>query len=395
MDESLYIPLFSLLSMDVIIVHPKVPIYGGAEVVITKLVNGLKKKGVNAKLLTSAIPQGMERDLRPESLVLVKKRNNPFPVVWSIDPTELYAIHRWLKTHKHEFDVVNLHNYPIQFAVIGIKKPIVWTCNEPVLHLFYESGEIKKNKFVMQSLMIAEKFVVRAFVDAAVVADEYNYERFVKIYGFRPVIVPYGIDYDFFSGGDKKFAMDKFGIKEEDFTILQVGMFCPFKNQKKSVEIVKNLVNSIPNLKLYLVGHMDNTYYPEVEKMAENFGLMKKIVFINHITRDELRSLYKACNVLVHPVKPQGGWLAPFEALCAETPVVVSQEFTAKDIIKQEGIGVVTEEYEKTIFDIHRHPEKYRNMAKKGAEFVRKNLNWDNYCERMIEVYLQAMEVKK
>jgi len=381
--------------MRVIIVHPAVPIYGGAEIVITKLLYWLNKKGIDTKLLMTSVPPDMKKDIAEDHLVIPVKQRKPFPPVWSIDLTEIVALNRWLIKNKDRYDVINLHNYPVQFSATGVRKPVVWTCNEPVLHLFYANPEIKKNKFVMRTLMHLEKFVVRAFVDEAVVADEYNFKRFQDIYGFTPCIVPYGIDYDFFSAGRPEHAIDKFKLNPDDFILLHVGMFSPLKNQKRSVEVVKNLVNKIPNIRLILVGHRDDKYYPTVKNLVSKLGLEDKITFLPHTNREDVRSLYKLCKILIHPVRPQGGWLAPFEAMCAGKLVMVSPEFTAADIIRKENIGIVTEKFEEKILEVYENSSKFLDMQMRASEYVRKNLNWERYSEHMIEIYKKAMEAEK
>jgi hypothetical protein len=50
-----------------------------------------------------------------------------------------------------------------------------------------------------KTILAFDKFVVRHYIKNVVAADEFNAERFKRIYGFKPEIINYGIDYDFFS----------------------------------------------------------------------------------------------------------------------------------------------------------------------------------------------------
>ncbi|MEM3341962.1 MAG: glycosyltransferase family 4 protein [Thermoplasmata archaeon] len=368
------------------------PLYGGAEIVITKLIKGLSSKGIDAKLLTCHIPPGMEKDLRREDIILLKKEDNPLPLVWSIDLTEFTALNKWMRYHSDQYDVVNLHNHPVQFSIAAIRKPAVWTCNEPMLSVVYESPEIKKTEWVVAGLIKAEKTVVRRYIKNAVVADRFNYERFLRIYGFEPDIVPYGIDYSFFAAGRKEEAYKKFNLNPDDFHILHVGMFTPLKNQKRSVECLKNLADKIMNIKLVLVGFTDDSYFPELMDWVKRYSIEDRVIVIPHTSREDIRNLYKASSVLLHPVKPQGGWLAPFEAMCAGLPVVVSKEFTAATIVSEEGIGVVTDSYEDAVLNIFNNYREYWDMVDKAQRYVKEKLSWERYCERMIEIYKKTIQ---
>ena len=113
-----------------------------------------------------------------------------------------------------------------------------------------------------------------------------------------------------------------------------------------------------------------------------------------HLKREQIRTLYQTCNVLLHPIKSQGGWLSPFEALCAKLPIIVSPAMTASDIIERENLGIVTNDYASAVLDIYRNPERHNEMASRRAEWVRENLSWNSFSEKMVEVFYKAVEEK-
>jgi glycosyltransferase involved in cell wall biosynthesis len=86
--------------------------------------------------------------------------------------------------------------------------------------------------------------------------------------------------------------------------------------------------------------------------------------------------------------------LAPFEALCAKKPVIVSSELTAANIIKKERVGIVTKDYAKAILDIYNNPDKYHESGKRGEKYVRENLSWDRFCKGMVDVFYKATNNK-
>jgi len=118
------------------------------------------------------------------------------------------------------------------------------------------------------------------------------------------------------------------------------------------------------------------------------------VVFTNQINREEVRDLYHACDVLLHPIKPQGGWLSPFEALCAQKLIIVSPEMSASDIIEKEKIGIVTDNYTEAIIKIYKNVDEYANMRERGREWVKNNLNWDTFCQKNLNIFQKASKPK-
>ena len=365
--------------MRVLIVNPSFSVYGGAELLIVRLANYLTERGVENAILTTYILPEVKADLKSTEVNVVKR----FP---ANRIGEIIALRRGIAGMQKDFDVINVHNFPSEIAVFGCKKPVVWMCNEPELHLSLELPFSLKFKAFLRVIRPFEEFVVRNYVKRAIVADGFNAKRFKAIYGIEPEIIHYGIDCGFFSGGDAGRAREEFGLKDK-FVILHIGMLTPMKNQIDSLRTLKAVRSGIPNALLALAGSGGGEYKRALDDYVRENGLGDNVLFTGHIDRQRLRDLIHASDVVLHPIKEQGGWLSPFEALCAGKPVVVSNEMTASEIIKREYIGVVTNDYAGAITDIRENPARYKEMAARGAEFVRINLSWETFCGRMAELF--------
>lgn len=367
--------------MRVLIVYPKIYIYGGAELLIVKLCNYLTGKGIKNTLLTSSIIPDVERDLKGTNVIVRKGSTDTMNIL-----ENAFFLWKNVRDYLDNFDLINVHNFPAEISAFLSPKPVVWMCNEPELYLAKTNTTSFKNKLFLGGLMPFEKFVVKRYIDSVVVADEFNAERFKRIYGISPHIINYGINHEFFSQGDAKEAKHKMGL-DDKFVILQVGMITPLKNQLASLKTVKELKSRIPDLILILAGYWEEEYKIELEKYIDKNNLEDIAVFTGHIERKDLRELYYACDVLIHPIKSQGGWLAPFEVLCAQKPIVVSSEMTASSIIRREEIGVITKDFVGAILDTYKNPDKYHEIAARGGKWVRKNLSWDNFCVQMLNLF--------
>ncbi|MBW2044759.1 MAG: glycosyltransferase family 4 protein [Deltaproteobacteria bacterium] len=350
-----------------------------------KLANYLTKKGIRNAFLTTDILPELKKDLAGTDIILVKKTT-----INSFKLGEGFMLRRGVGMLIKDFDIINVHNYPAELAIFACFKPAVWMCNEPPpISIGLDSRTPLIKKIIIKMILSLDRFVVRRYVKNAVVADELSAQRFESIYGLKPDIINYGIDYEFFSNlnEDKTF---KKSDTSGSFTVLQVGMLTPLKNQIESIRTIEKLTGDIPNIKLILAGWGKNAYSDMVEEYIKEKKLGDRVLITGHLSRESIRDLYHACCLLLHPIEPQGGWLSPFEALCARKPIVVSPGMTASGIIKREKIGVVTKDYAGAILDIYNNPDTYRQVAMRGQEWVRDNLNWDRFCEKMLNLFFRV-----
>ncbi len=360
-------------------------VYGGAELLIVKLANYLSRTGIENKLLVTFLSPEIEKKFeRTEIITLNKDLGSGIKDI----VTEILILHKHIKELSDSFDIINVHNFPSEVSVFGIRRPIVWMCNEPPI--FWLNTHLPSLLLVPHKLVLKfENLVVKKYVRKVCVADEFNARRFERIYGFKPEIINYGVDYEFFSKGNRKRALEEFGLFDT-FIILQVGMITPLKNQMESIKVVERLRDKIPNVKLVLAGWGKGNYMLMLKEYIRKKDLEQNVIFTGHLDRERLRNLYHACDVLLHPIKPQGGWLAPFEALCARKPIVVSTRMTASDIVSREKIGIVTNDFAGAIWDIYNNPDKYQEMTERGQRWVKENLSWDKFCKEMINLFYEV-----
>jgi len=347
--------------MKVLIVNPSFWIYGGAERLIVHLANYLTEHfNPNTILTTGMIPE-IKKDLKETRIIETKTIDKFF---YFLD--KIYE----------DFDVINFHNDPAQLGSFAKRKANVWMCNEPP-QKWLETGKLDKK----------EKEAVQKFIKKIVVADEFNKERIKQIYNREAKVINYGIDKDFLKEGDGKKFRKEYSIEDSDFVISQVGFIHPMKNQERTVKIFKNIKNKIPNAKLVLAGYDKiESYKRKLQDYIFENNLQADIIFTGFIDYNKIRDLYHASDVLVQPIKSQGGWLAVFEAMSIGLPVIVSKEMTASKILEENKIGFV-EDFEKNLEKIYK--EKFRD--KKGQEWVHQNLSWDKFCKEMVNTFKEVL----
>lgn len=351
--------------MKVLIVHPCKGFYGGAEEVVVQLDKYLSNKGHECTTVL--------RD-PPEKLPVASWGGSEHGVSSWLEFYELTRVNRkWA-------DVICCFNFPATLAPFPTRKPIVWYCNEPP-ELF--------TSWKRKPIEAFNRWWVRKSGMKVIVADEMQATRFQGIYGVEPMVIPYGIDYRFWSQGERE--EHKGPIK-----LLQVGTITPYKNQLESLCILSELIASGIDATLTLAGSdiADTNYSKELIdslRVMEDAqpGFWARVRWTGQITQEKVRDLYRDHDVLLHPVGKQGGWLVPFEAMCASLPVLTTTNFTAAILIDMNDLGGVSEPggMARRILSAD-----YRGISTKAAsEWVRDNLTWEKFGENMVKVFEEAI----
>ena len=383
--------------MKVLFVYPRMYVYGGAELLMVRLANYLSRNGIRNGLLTTYILPEIEKDFINTQLIQYppishhdrndQKRYHPLKLLW--------LLNKGVRQHLNHFDLINVHNYPAEFSTLPHQKPVVWMCNEPldvaVQVRLDRTSKLSPKRPLFKGLLAFERYVVRTYVKNAVVADAFNKERFIKLYGFDPHVISYGIDYDYFAANPSQTTRKSNGA----FRVLHVGMLTPLKNQMESIKAIAKLKGAIPDIKLTLAGLGEGQYLESIKAYLSDHQLGDHVDITGHLTREQIRDLFHTSNALLHPIGSQGGWLSPFEAICAGLPIVVSPDMTASDIVQKENLGVVTRDYAGALMDIYQKPESYDEMKDRRAAWVRDNLSWDKFSENMLHVFQKTLSQNK
>jgi glycosyltransferase involved in cell wall biosynthesis len=400
--------------MEICIVHPYISA-GGAENLIIHLAYNLYRLGNFVKIVSLGVNfKDLPKEARELEYIVPEKnklgkvmnafldidRTFPNPISsWFFVVPVLYKL---LKTIYKDVEILNPHNYPSYWATFMFResKPIVWNCNEPY-PLFIRNFDWNYRflkfytKFYSHILYPLDKYIVENSINKIVVLDEKNRKRVKYFYNRDSVILHPGVDFEWFSKGDAQKARIKFNIDDRDFVLLQVGWLQPQKNQIASIRAAYIASKEIPNLKLILVGG-GTFYYKFLKSEVKKLGLEKNVIFTGFVSKDDLRNLYHACNINLFPCLDQSWGLTPFEALAAGRISIVSSESGAAEVIAAQKIGIVVkptpEMIAKSVIDIYRNPDKYKELINRGREYVMKYMTWRNYALNMLKIYQSVLE---
>lgn len=363
--------------MRILVAYPRFRVFGGAELVVVRFCQFLARENVEHALLTTHMIPEVRAQIPDTRLFL---RSFP-PRGRSFFEFVLFYL-RELKRAAVSFDVINAHNFPSELISLISPKPVVWMCNEPEPFIYAQQNPWKPFTYVWCFL---EFLAARFFVKASIVADGINEARFLRLFHSAPQVAQYGIDWEYFGCRERV----EFPWENEiagKFVVLHVGWIQPLKNQLESLRTLKQIRSEIPNAILVLAGVWEENYKRELDSFISQNDLQGSVLFLGHLARAMIREWFYRSHVLLHPVKSQGGWLAPFEAISAGLPVIVSPELTCGEILRREGIGIVTTQFSQAVKDVARHGGAFYGAGSIGIEWVKKNLGWDSFSERLREI---------
>jgi len=359
----------------ILITQPSCHVYGGAELAIAKLSQYLLSTNNEVGLLTAYIDERMIEDLKGVYAITHPIR----------DPSKIKVVHfnmmrTWLEQNYKKWDIINTHNHPCELFLPDNKDiPNIWYHNEP------PSYALRGNPIEHK-----EKEIVQKSISRVVVADEFNRNRVKKLYGMESEIIPYGVDTEFWNPekADPKHAERVYGLDENDFVVLHPGWYHPMKNQGRSLYMMKRLVKDIPNIKLVFSGS-PTEYIETLRQLTETFSLGNRVVFETTLGRKLLRDLYSRANVVIFPYKPSGGFLSIFDSLAMRKNIIVFPTTTCSYMIKENHLGIVTEELEPDILELYKNPI---SLCSNSREWVQKNLTWEQYTSGLLSIFKEELK---
>ena len=342
-------------------------------------------RGLQILLMKIGVMAGLSKRKQMQSKIngrVISSTGYEYSLYWSInanykkyfeDEDNYYLPIDKITEEKYNGKVYNLETTDNFYCVPFI----VHNCNEP------PDAVLDGNK-----VSDDEKKYVATNITKVVVADKFNAKRFKEVYGLDAKIIPYGVDYGFFSAG----KADRWLWKNDgNFTILHSAWIHPRKNQLKSLEVVNKLKEKISNVKIILCGQIDIQYAMVLAKYIKDNQLEDNVMIYNgFMDREKLRDLYKSVDVLLHPIGGQGGALTPFEAMCAGLPVVISKEAGCSKEIKTNELGYVTDDYISIILSIYNQDNFVTEMSNNAIEYVKTKKSWDKYCRDLLKILVEA-----
>lgn len=274
---------------------------------------------------------------------------------------------------ENNIHIIHSHNYGSKFWSILCKMLM------PKLKLFFTIHSITTFrgqiflKILLHNLFIDENIAISESVKD--VSEKYGIKRIKRIYN--------GI-------GVKKYDIDN--CTSEDFKIINVARI---NHKIKGQDILIKAVNECKrrgyNFKCDLVGGIYDyglQSYEYLKNLIEELGLKENVNFLGN--RDDVPNLLSQSDIFVSSSREEGFGLTIIEAMSAKIPVISSDVFGPKEIIK-DGTGLFFESENFTdlankIIQLYQDKNLRENLVEKAYEYA-KEFDIKNMYEKYLTEY--------
>jgi len=166
----------------------------------------------------------------------------------------------------------------------------------------------------------------------------------------------------------------KYGIDDKALLLLTVIRPDPVKRLDILVYAFKEIVKSIPEARLLIVGCSDNPYTQKIKKLVAELEIHENIHWLGYQTNENLNACYHQSNIFILTSEHENFSMATAEAMEAGLPVAVSNCTGIAENVKEYKAGIVTEvnadQVAQAVVNLLRKPDLLKEMctnAKKAA----------------------------
>jgi len=295
------------------------PVVGGIETAIKNICEGLTRE-VEFRVLVANTCYRTEHDAGPIAVTRAASAGKLFSC--SLAPT--YPL--WAR--KFDADIIHVHlaNPLAEFSGLLAPRgvPVVAHFHSDVVRPIPGPLRIVYNQFL-------HAFYRRANCIVVPTPRHIDVSDFVPHYRKKCRVVPFGIElsrFDLDKAGNKKVDSLKDGMP----TILFVGRLVPYKG-------VEFLIRAMEKVKarLWIIG--TGPLEDSLKRLAVARGIADRVVFLGHVSDEDLVAYYHACDIFVLPsiTNQEMFGLVQVEAMACRKPVVSTDLPTGVPWVNQHG----------------------------------------------------------
>jgi len=197
---------------------------------------------------------------------------------------------------------------------------------------------------------------------------------------------------------DIKLSRKDLGLNESDFVIISVNRFDPDKGLGYLVGALSILREKLDNVKLILIGGVENererAEYKRVVNQLREYKLMDRTIIAENVSEDDLYDYYALSDVYVSPTLQDDYIMSIQEAMACGLPVVS----TGQDFLVKSGVnGYVVPKRDpykiaEAVLKIY-DENKYRVMGKRSMEIAEK-YGFESIARKAVGIYKELLEEK-
>jgi len=178
--------------------------------------------------------------------------------------------------------------------------------------------------------------------------------------------------------------------KEKNPTFIFVSRVVRMKGIEEVINAFYNIILSIPDAKLWIVGDGDERYINSLRKIIKDKSIEKNVEFFGRVSEKKKLELMRKAHLLLHASVKEGWGLVTVEAASQGTPSVVYNVSGLRDsvlnnttglVIKQNSSMCMADESISLIYD----DKRYVRFQKGGLSWAR-SLTWDTAIQESLSL---------
>ena len=244
-------------------------------------------------------------------------------------PTYPFALRR----RALDFDIV-VHHAPFPLADLALSR----LSNRVGLVVFWHADITTYS----QLRRLVSPAIIRSLqrADRIIVADQSSIDnsRFLQPFRAKCVVVPYGIDIDYWSCcSPEEITKAEILRRKHPRLILGLGRLVPYKGFAVLIEALRQVEGD-----LVLIG--EGGLRNDLERMAVEFGVSDRVSFLGFVSDSEVKSYLHAAKVLAFPsvTQAEAFGLVQLQAMAAGLPIVNTLLPTAVPHVARHNLEALT-----------------------------------------------------
>jgi glycosyltransferase involved in cell wall biosynthesis len=388
---------------------------GGQNIFVLYLARYLSKRGVHVDIYTRWDKRNKKEVVNITSLVrVIRIKSGPRHYVprdtlfKHIDEFAANVIKK-IEAENIKYDVIHANYWFSGLIGLEIAKKI----KIKTIFTFHSIGKIryqvlrkfkeqKINNFLFKKRMECEQKIVDNY-DAVISTSPVEkaiIKRVFRANGGKVEVIPIGVDTNIFKRVNRLKARKKLGWKEQNKILLYVGRIEWRKGIGTLFYALKELVQNMPDLTLYIVGgaksksakSLESAERERLEKIAEDLGIGDRVFFLGSKTHKILYQYYSAADLSVVPSYYEPFGIIPLESMSCGTPVVASRTGGLKYTVVNGETGYLSRP--RDYIDLARQikkalamgPEHFRDKCLKRIE---DNFSWEKIIDQYVNFFVK------
>ncbi|MBD9105071.1 glycosyltransferase family 4 protein [bacterium] len=321
--------------------------------------------------------------------------------------TAVYPLKAVNKIKSWNLDIIHSQT---EFAIGTFARILAYQLDIPLVHTYHTMYEdyihyITKGYFDKSSKKIVE-YLTLFYCDKTatelIVPTKKTYDLFKEKYQVdRNIhIIPTGIELERFytENIDKKKLASikrKEKITKDDFIAIFIGRLAQEKNVVFLLDVMKDLVPSLPKLKLLIVG--DGPDYDLYKEIIEKDHLENNVIMTGKVAWEEVPYYYHLSDIFLTASHTETQGLTVIEAMASSVvPICIDDESFKNTIIDGLNGRIFNNEKEckEIITELYNDNELTKKLSKQ-ARINSDRFSAKYFAESVLDVYKYAIEHKK